>query len=249
MKLLFIGDTHAELHLPKVPAFLKEAKLSRTDALIHCGDWGAAWNGGEDEALRYWRSLPMKVIVNLGNHENYAWLARQPVIRRYGCLGYDLGGRVFAPLPGQIARLGGKKLWFYPGGLSVDFYFRTPGKNLFFEELLSLNDSKHAIDRLLRYGPVDYVVTHDGPADWVISQFGFPLREPPEAYFKHLQVENQSRAHPGFALNRVYQTPSLYGRWYFGHHHKDVDSDRLRCLWDVAALVDTKTGEERLIPS
>ncbi len=247
MKILIIGDTHNDLHLHKVPQFLELAKLSKRDALIHCGDWGAAWGGEEDEALLFWRSLPFAVLVCLGNHENYSWVKEQPLIRRHNCLGYDLGGRVFAPLPGQIATLGGRRLWFYPGGLSIDFYFRTPGFNLYEEELLSLKEADNAIHRLEKSGYADFVISHDGPRDWVSARFGFPLKPPPESYYQHLGIENASRVHPGFALNRVYSKPALFGKWYFGHHHKDVSDGRLRCLWERAALIDLKTGEETLI--
>lgn len=247
MKLLFIGDTHNTLNLNKVDVFLAQAGLTANDALIHCGDWGAAWNGAEDEALRYWRMLPMKVLVCLGNHENYGWIQAQPLIRRWGCLGYDLGGRVFAPLPGQILRMGGKRLWFYPGGLSIDFYLRTPQKNLFKEELLTPSDSEGALARLFSGKQVDFVVSHDGPRDWVMSRFGFPLKHPPESYYQHLKTENGSRVHPAFALNQVYARPHMYRKWYFGHHHKDAADDQIRCLWDLAALVDTKTGQETLL--
>lgn len=247
MKLLFVGDTHGTKHLAKVEGFLAQARLGPRDAIIHCGDIGIAWLGEEDEALRYWRGLPYKVLVCLGNHENYRWVSGQPLARRFGALGHDLGGRVFAPRPGQIASLGGKSLWFFPGGYSIDFYFRTPGRNLFVEELLSEADARHAMDRVLKRAHTDFIVSHDGPRAFVTQAFGFPIAQPHAQYWQHTGQAPGIRAHPGFALDELYNQPERFGQWFFGHHHQDIAQGKLRCLWNQAALVDTRSGETVLL--
>lgn len=249
MKLLFIGDTHGDKHLGKVNHFLAKANMKRNDALIHCGDIGVAWTGEEDAALFFWRSLPMKVLVCLGNHENYPWVMRQPLVTRYGAKGYDLGGRVFAPLPGQTARLGGKTLWFYPGGFSIDYPWRTPGKSVYPEELMENAASTLIIKNASRRKQIDYIISHDGPLSWIRENLGYPIQPPPLSYWDHLKQAHHSRAHPAFALEAIYRMPELYGKWYFGHHHKDLEQNRARCLWQLAALEDTVTGEHRLIDS
>lgn len=247
MRILFVGDTHGDKHLDKVGGFLGKARLTPRDALVHCGDIGVAWTGEEDAALRFWRGLPFKVLVCLGNHENYRWLKAQPLVRRYGALGHDLGGRVFAPKHGQTVRLGGKTLWFYPGGFSVDFPFRVPGKSIHQEELLESALAEGIKHRLLGRGHVDYLVSHDGPRSLVTALFGFPILEPPPSYWNHLGEPSGSRAHPGFLLDEVYASFNGYGKWYFGHHHRDLAQGRLRCLWNEAALEDTITGEVRVL--
>lgn len=247
MRLLFIGDTHGTKHLGKVEGFLSQSGLTPKDAIIHCGDAGFAWLGEEDEALRYWRGLPMKVLVCLGNHENYHWLAARPLIRRFGALGYDLGGSAFAPLHGQVARLGGKSLWFYPGGYSIDFYFRTPGRNVHVEEMLPHSDAQAALHRVLRRRFTDFIVSHDGPRGMVSRLFGFPIGQPHEQYWAHMGIEPGSRAHPGFVLEALAERPELFGQWYFGHHHQDIAEGKLRCLWHHAALVDTVSGQTHII--
>lgn len=247
MKLLFVGDTHGVTHLDKIPAFLHQAQLGATDAVIHCGDIGIAWQGAEDEALRFWRGLPCKVLVCLGNHENYPWVAAQTLITRYGCRGHDLGGRVFAPLAGQTARLSGKTLWFYPGGYSVDFMFRTPGRSIHREELLPAKEAEGLINRRLSGARRDYIVSHDGPRAFVIQHFGFDIGLPHMHYWSLMGEEPGSRAHPGFMLDALYRREELYGQWYFGHHHLDVAEGKLRCLYKQAALVDTRDGSTRLL--
>ncbi len=247
MRFLFIGDTHGGKDLDKVKRVLPPLQLTRRDALIHCGDLGAPWVSDDDDTLRWWQSLPCKKIICLGNHENYGWITRQPVVRRFGCRGYDLGGGLFAPLPGQIARIGGRSFWFYPGGFSIDFFLRKAGHNLFMEELIPVHQAQAAFERLLRHGPVDYVVSHDGPRQHVMERFGFPLKPPPAFYWQHLGQPEDSRTHPAFLLDQVYQRPELYGKWYFGHHHRDDAAGKLRCLWQHMALEDSVTGHVQMI--
>ena len=242
MHLLFVGDTHGTQHLGKLKNLLPEVDITGRDAIIHCGDIGVAWMSEEDEALDWWRSLQCRVLVCLGNHENFDWVMRQPVETRFGCRGWALGGNLFAPLPGQTARLGGRTFWFYPGGYSVDFPFRRPGFSIYREELLPKALSGSIMQAVLRKKHIDYVISHDGPRQFVLEHLGIPLGEPRSGYWDLMQEEAGSRAHPAFALDALYQRPELYGQWYFGHHHRDIAVHNIRCLWDKAVLEDTLTG-------
>ena len=247
MRYLFVGDTHGSKDLDKLHQVLPALRLGPRDALIHLGDWGAPWIEDSDDTLRWWQALPMKKIICLGNHENYGWILRQPIVRRYGGRGWDLGGGLFAPLAGEILMIGGKRFWFYPGGLSIDFPFRRPGRTLFREELLPLGEAQAALNRLQRAGHVDYVISHDGPKSLVEQQLGFQLRPPPAVYFKHLGEPEHSRQHPALLLDEVYARPELYTRWYFGHHHHDLQEGAIRCLWTQMVLEDSRSGGVQLI--
>lgn len=240
MKYLFTGDTHGHKDLDKLRDLWPSMELSPRDALIHCGDFGAPWIEDSDEVLQWWRMLPVKKIICLGNHENYGWILRQPIVRRFGGRGHDLGGGIFAPLPGQVLTIGGRSFWFYPGGLSVDFFLRTPGRSLFAEELLERHVSRKALEKLQRRAPVDYVITHDAPRSHVESRFGYRIGPPPATYYKHLNLPEGSRVHPGTALEAV--RPEQYRRWYYGHHHRDDSADRMQCLWQTLVLEDGITG-------
>lgn len=242
MRLLFVGDTHGAVDLDKLRQILPQAQLTPRDALIHCGDFGAPWAAEDDEALRWWRALPYKKIICLGNHENYGWIMRQPIVRRFNCRGWDLGGGLFAPFAGQVAHVGGRRLWFYPGGYSIDFAFRRPGFSIHREELLPAPQAKEIIERFLRRKGVDYVVSHDGPRAFILRNFGFPIGLPDKGYWQLMEEEEGSRAHPAFVLDEVLAYPDKFGTWYFGHHHRDVQENNIRCLWNKAVLEDTLTG-------
>lgn len=249
MRFLFVGDTHGTQDLDKVRRSLPRIGLQKEDAVIHLGDIGVAWMGEEDEALAFWRSLPCKVLVCLGNHENYRWLAAQPVVRRYGCTGKDLGGHVFAPLAGQTARIGGRSLWFYPGGFSIDFYFRRPDFSIYREELVPAREAEAMVARFLKRKPVDFVLSHDGPEQFIRETFGYRIQPPPSGYWQLLKEEENSRAHPALLLNSLYRRHDLYTCWYFGHHHRDAAhaDGSIRCLWNEAVLYDARTGKAETV--
>ena len=247
MRYLFVGDTHHELNLDKLRSpEVAALNLLPQDALIHCGDFGAPWRTETDDVLSWWQSRPYKVIINLGNHENFGWILHQPVIQRFGCRGYDLGGNLFAPLPGEVALIGGKRFWFYPGGFSIDFFLRKPGLDVFAEELLPNSQAQDILARFFRRRVPDYIISHDGPRSFIMTHFGFPIAQPPDAYFTHTGSLPGSRAHPAFVLDQIYHARRFH-TWFFGHHHRDMAADGLRCLYHQMVLVDSRSGESRLI--
>lgn len=248
MRFLFVGDTHSAADLEKLRQILPGLGLTRRDAIIHCGDFGAPWVSDNDETLTWWRALPLKKIICRGNHENYGWILKQPLVHRYNCSGRDLGGNLFVPLSGETAHMVGRSFWFYPGGYSIDYPFRTPGRTLFVEELL-LNDQAEAIMAKRLKGPrVDYVISHDGPRAFILRNLGFPISPPRESYWAKLNIPSGSRAHPALLLDQLYDRQDLFGQWYFGHHHHDIAEGPLRCLWEQMVLENTLTGQIRLFP-
>lgn len=239
MKYLIIGDTHGSIDLGKVTTEILDT-LEPDDAIIHCGDFGAPWTGDEhDPTLQFWRSLKNRVYICLGNHENYDWILRQPVVESTGGTCYQLGDNLFAPFLGEILTIGKKRFWFYSGGYSVDFLYRTPGKTIWKQELATREESSRAIERLKQSGGVDFIITHDGPREFIMKYWGYPIGGPKPAYYKLLGVQEQETIHPGFALDEVYQRPDLWQRWFFGHHHRDDDRECIRPIFrDIILIQD-----------
>ncbi len=247
MKLLFIGDTHGAQDLGKVPVFLEKARLNKNDAIIHLGDMGISFFGERDEAYDFWSALPCKVMLCLGNHENYSFIEKCEIITKYSCRGFNVARNIFAPLPGETAVTGGKKLWFYTGAFSVDYFLRTLNKNIFKEELLENDLSYKIVNNLLKKRWVDYIVSHDGPVSFINERFGFPIKPPPLSYWIKTEQEADSRTHAGFALDKIYKQFGNYGKWYFGHHHRDCITDKVSCLFNCAALENTIDGTVKII--
>ena len=237
MRYLIIGDTHGSLDLDKVsPEVLNQ--LQPEDVIIHCGDFGAPWSeGDQDECLAFWRSVPNRVYICLGNHENYDWIERQPLVEVAGGKAYYLGGQLYAPLLGEILTLGEKRFWFYPGGYSVDFLYRTPGRTIWKQELATRQSSRQGIDRLIAAGGVDYIISHDGPRAFIVKHWGYPIGEPKPMYYSLLGVRPEDIIHSGFALDEVYHRPHLWRRWFFGHHHRDDDQEGIRPVYRDRILI------------
>lgn len=248
MRFLFLGDTHGGTDLGKLRRILPGLKLKPRDAIIHCGDFGAPWAKDDDETLAWWRALALKKIICLGNHENYGWILRQTTVRRFGCLGRDLGGGLFAPLPGETARIGGRSFWFYPGGYSIDYPLRRAGRDLFADELLPSEQADSIMAKRLKGPRVDYVISHDGPRAFIVKCMGFPIGPPRGSYWALLGVPPGSRAHPAMLLDKLLDRQELYGQWYFGHHHRDIRDGRICSLWERMVLEDTLSGQTRLLP-
>jgi hypothetical protein len=237
MRFIFIGDTHGHIDLKKIgPEAAFELGLSADDFLIQCGDFGAAWYGDEHGTLAYWRSLPCESIICLGNHENWDWVEAQPLIQKYACWGYELGERIFAPLLGSIAHIAGKTFWFFPGGYSIDFAYRTWERTVFRQEVPRKAAAQHAIEKLRNAAPVDYVISHEGSRRFVTKNFGYPIMDLSELYLLRVDETRESMQHPAYLLDEVYAYPEWYGQWYFGHHHKDYAEGNIRCLYNDVVI-------------
>lgn len=242
MRILFVGDTHSHKDLDKLnKERVKELNLSQNDVIVHCGDIGVPWTLENMEVLEYWRSLPCDVVINLGNHENYKWIESQPLITKYGAKGYQMGENMFAPLHGEIATIFNKTFWFFPGGYSIDYRFRILDKSIYRQELPTKEVAQQALTNLKENGPVDAIISHDGPREFIVSHFGYPIGDVSDDYLKKMNEQRGNRVHPAFFLDQIMEQPNLYTDWYFGHHHKDFQARNIRCLmhqiviWDVLA--------------
>ena len=240
MRILIIGDTHGSVDIEKLnPQVVKDLELTQNDVIVHCGDIGVPWIWESDEMLDYWTSLPCDVVVCLGNHENYNWIEKRPIVMKYGVLGYEMAPNLFAPLIGSIATIFDKTFWFYPGGYSIDYSYRELNSTIFKQELPLKKDSDRALKLLFDKGHVDVIISHDGPREFIMKNFGYPIGKISDFYLEKTEQVEQERVHPGFVLDEVYDYPDLFDYWYFGHHHKDFVDGKIRCLmkqmvlWDV----------------
>ena len=240
MRILIIGDTHGSIDIEKLnPQVVKELHLTKNDVIIHCGDIGVPWIWDSDDMLNYWSNLPCDIVVCLGNHENFNWIEKRPIVKKYGVYGYEMAPNMFAPKIGSIATIFNKSFWFYPGGYSIDFSYRELNSTIFKQELPLKHDSDEAIKRLFETGHVDVIISHDGPREFIMKNFGYPIGRISSSYLEKTEQKEGERVHPGFVLDEVYKHPELFDAWYFGHHHKDYIDRKIRCLmknmvlWDI----------------
>lgn len=249
MKILFIGDTHGSVNIDKIrPSVFEKLDLGADDIIIHLGDIGVPWVNTQEEAYQYWLSLPCQIIVCLGNHENYDWIEQQPLIEKYGVPGYQMGHNLFAPRIGSIIELGGKSFWFYPGGYSIDFSYRTLGTSIWKQELPLKEDSDRALENLKNKGHVNYIISHDGPKQFIKRALGYEIRDTVDSYLIKTETIRGDRVHPALVLDEIYSKDELYDHWYFGHHHQDWKLGKVRCVMHDMILWDSDTDETKVIP-
>lgn len=248
MKILFVGDTHGFNDIGKITIErLKFLGMTKDDLIVHCGDIGISWAKPKDEVYEFWNNLLSPVVVCLGNHENYNWIEEQPIVERYNAKGYKIGENIFAPIIGEIVTYNNKTLWFYPGGYSIDYGFRTLDISIFKQELPFKEDSDQAIYQLFDKGPVDVVVSHDGPREFIVKNYGYNIKDASDKYLLKTMEERGLRVHPAFELDKLYANQQFFDRWYFGHHHKDVVDGKLTCLFNRMVLWDLRDNSTTFI--
>ena len=139
-----------------------EALPDHVRTLIHLGDFGFMGSNFVGEYVhkvnRFALDRDLTILVVPGNHENYDWLAKQPV---------DDDGRTVAAqriltLPrGYRFAIGGLTACAVGGAVSVDQGRRTPGKTWWPQEEISEDQATE----IAVAGPVDLLFTHDMPLD------------------------------------------------------------------------------------
>lgn len=202
------GDTHANIDIGKLNTsqFPQQAKMTKDDYLIICGDFGLVWDGSARET--YWlKWLTAKNFTTLwvdGNHENFDKLRTLPLIDRFGGNVHEIAPSVYHMERGQVLTVDGKKLFVMGGARSHDKCYRKEHISWWAEEMPSAEEMQNAIDALDKHDwDMDYVVTHCAPrgiqtmlADWYEND--------PLVSF----------------LERI-RTDLSFKHWYFGHYHID----------------------------
>lgn len=238
MRILFIADTHGMQDMKKVRDKIPRMGLYPDDAIVHLGDMGIREG---NKAHAWWSCLPCNVLLCLGNHEDYGWIESLPLSVRYGAKGRRLSQNIFAPLCGQTAGVFGKTLFFYSGAYSLSFRAKTAGESIFKEELEECGRAKQILDGFIKdTAQVDFIISHDGPVSLVENMLGVKIKAPPAAYFSHLGIENGSRLHAGFALDRILKENKPFSHWLFGHHHIDKALGNVRCLFEDILAYDVE---------
>lgn len=205
-RILFCGDVHANTRF--MCAVLEKAAEVGADLVVQAGDFG--WWPRHRLGYRFIskvnamaEEVGIPVLFCDGNHEDHEMLpidADHPAALT--------GSIVYVPR-GVAVVLGGSKILFFGGAVSVDKMFRTPGYDWFPEEAPRAGDFLKA--RLA--GHCDAVVSHDAPAG-IPLRFWFPADEATERACASVRE--------GLGWLRDELRPSL---WVAGHHHQRVTAD------------------------
>lgn len=240
MRLIFIGDTHGMTDLNKLKLALPEMGLFSDDVLIHCGDMGSFAGSKAEE---FWRALPCRVVLCAGNHEDYGHMRGLEDCECYGARGKMTAANIFVPNRGEFLDIFGKRFFMYSGAYSVDYMYRRADISIFHEELAYVEEAEEIRARLKNIGQVDYIISHDGPLSITSRIMGFKLSARlPEGYYRTLGISGQ-KLHAGLFLEELLNSRLSYENWFFGHHHRDVQLGKLRCLFNDIVIHDLSTGK------
>jgi predicted phosphodiesterase len=211
------GDTHIPIDIRKLNTtnFPEQKRLSKDDYVIICGDFGAVWDGSNEE--RYWQKwLKNKNFTTLfvdGNHENHLMLNEYEVEIWMGGKVHKINDSVIHLMRGQVYNIDGYNFFTMGGGESIDKMYRVEGKTWWKEEVASKEEFNEALDNLeANNWNVDYIITHT-TSSRIMEQL---------VYIKENNDLN--------SFFNILHKDLKYKHWYFGHFHDDIDIDEKHTL-------------------
>lgn len=227
------GDLHGCFDIAKLREdnFTEQAKLTRGDYLIICGDFGLVWDFSDMEL--YWRGWlekrPWTTLWVDGNHENFGRLSEFPETDWKGGKIQKITDHVYHLCRGYVFNIDGKKIFAFGGAESHDKEFRTKGISIWDEELPTEEEMERGRRSLAaeKY-KVDIVITHSLPT----SQQARNLR---------------GNEYPRNILTDYFDEISAkldYKLWFSGHYHRWKDcGKRQYMIYDDIVKLNGKDFE------
>lgn len=259
----FTGDIHGEIDSQKItPQGLHEAKirLKKGDFLIVLGDFGLPFLDADriigtnrypvyrQTVEKCLKDKPYTILFIDGNHENFPFWAKQPVIEKFGgkVQVHPDAPNVYHLMRGEVYEIEGKKFFAFGGAASMDKNERRPNYDWWKEEICSSAEKENALRNLEKHGNrVDYVLTHTPPANVC------------RAFYESLAEEEAARGENGIYsqllewdfhdetavfLDTLTDRIEFSKQWLCGHLHEDVYMHQL----DFCLIMDGVYSAERL---
>ena len=116
------GDLHGNSLRFQPQYFPEQAKMTKDDYMIVCGDFGCVWNGdkSDDPQLDRLEALPFTVLFLDGNHENFDALNEYPVEQWHGGKVHKIRPHVIHLMRGQAFELQDRTFLTMGGAQSHD---------------------------------------------------------------------------------------------------------------------------------
>lgn len=229
MAFYITGDVHGDHDIRKFSrtTFIDGKNLTENDYIFICGDFGLVWyeNDSKLEGRKtqdYWikwleKSFPRtKILVTLGNHENYDIIETLPKVEMFGDVVRKLNNQIYIFERGHVYTIENKKILSLSGAKSIDKNWRLSiqsektGKLWWEQELWTTSEQNHCLDILDRHNwTVDYVISHTAPEKMIYAMFNDIIKygfdsDPTGRFFDH-----------------ILDKPLNFKSWWFGHWHED----------------------------
>ena len=203
MRVAFIGDTHA--NTARMKRILGRLENAEVDTAIQVGDFGY-WP--KDRLGHQFLQATSKGLVEKGvtmhwvdgNHEDHQDLGYFPEDGPVEIL-----PNVIWHPRGTVSEMGGKRILWMGGAVSVDKPYRTPMVDWFPQEVPSDQQWEKAFSQ----DPVDILVAHDAPAE-------VPLQGMPDHYIRDDLLRAGENMRKQLSLLAGWVRPALYvhGHWH-----------------------------------
>lgn len=213
------GDIHGDIDIAKLTSknFSDGKKLTSSDYVIICGDFGLRWDNskGERHWLKWLDRKPWTTLWIDGNHENFDMLNKYPVEKWNGVNVHKITDKIIHIMRGSVFELEGHKFFAFGGAESHDKEYRQLGKSIWNEELPSEEEIAAGRQALEDCGwKVDIVITHSMPED----------------------IQNSLFPHVNYGTNRLTKffdevdEKLKFELWFSGHYHISTAYDEKHFL-------------------
>lgn len=248
MNFYFVGDIHGHHDIKKMNRsnFPEGKSLTDTDYIFMCGDFGLVWSSPEDKIYyktdKHWiewlgKQFPLsKILVTLGNHENYDLIEKLPLSEEFGNMVRKLNDQIYILERGRIYTINDVKILSLGGALSWDKEYRiekqkTLSYKIWWEqELWRESDKQITIAELDSHNwEVDYVVSHIPPTKIkprLLEIFGGDVYE-----------KSQSDDISDF-FDKLIDNNMVFKKWFFGHFHVDFTHGKFHALFDKIKKIE-----------
>ncbi len=216
--IYLVADIHGHIRLSRLKELLRGQQISERDHLIILGDAGIVWSRTEHKEVQaYYEGLPLTTLFLDGNHENFDLLEEYPILLRFGGRVHKVSDKIYHLMRGECYIVEGKRMFVFGGGFSQKKLTRTSPVCVWEREMPDEEEYRNAEANLIGCGrSVDYILTHVAPKT-VADVLDCRL-------VKEELVLNTF-------LEGIRQTCD-FKRWYFGHHHKDLDGRDWSAIYD-----------------
>jgi calcineurin-like phosphoesterase family protein len=253
MKILFCGDTHANVN--RILQVIHRAKDEGCDVIVQLGDF--AYTGDHRSfflqvASQELMHQGLNIVWVEGNHDNYDIMERELPISS-PAFGPVVGMRWTAP---RIFRAPRGHRWRWDdvsflalgGAYSIDEDVRKPGRSWWWQETITEGDV-----RACGTGRCDVMITHDSPLEDPFHEV-----DPMERLLLNLKQDMKSRSNRQFLASVVRATrPSLlvHGHLHRRFHHTfegtqveglswdGDDIERQVMVWDTSVVAAKRESE------
>lgn len=163
--IALLGDIHG--YAGTLRNMAKLAAKKGASVMIQVGDFGV-YEGTLANLIDAARQSPIPIYFIDGNHEDYRIIASWPKDEGFGDGLVHLGEKLTYVPRGMVLELDGRRVGFLGGAGSIDYAYQKQGIT-WFEVEEQIKDIE--VDLLVQQGPVDILVTHTPPRDFIDRHF------------------------------------------------------------------------------